>query len=51
MRPSGPWWTAGPGEDASRLRGAVFGPHEERLARTRAAYGPEGLFGPAAARP
>ncbi|MBL3669168.1 FAD-binding oxidoreductase [Streptomyces sp. M2CJ-2] len=42
---------AGLGEDASRLRGAVFGSHEERLARTRAAYDPEGLFGPAAARP
>ncbi|CUW25401.1 FAD-binding oxidoreductase [Streptomyces reticuli] len=42
---------AGLGEDASELRGAVFGAHEERLERTRAAYDPEGLFAPAARRP
>jgi FAD/FMN-containing dehydrogenase len=42
---------AGLGEDASELRGAVFGSHEERLERTRAAYDPEGLFAPAARRP
>ncbi|MFK4152718.1 FAD-binding oxidoreductase [Streptomyces fungicidicus] len=42
---------AGLGEDAGELRGAVFGSHEERLARTRAAYDPEGLFRSAARRP
>ncbi|MGW1541302.1 FAD-binding oxidoreductase [Streptomyces sp. NPDC002309] len=42
---------AGLGEDASRLRGAVFGAHEERLAGIRAAYDPEGLFAPAALMP
>lgn len=42
---------AGLGEDASELRGAVFGSHEERLEHTRAAYDPEGLFAPAARRP
>ncbi|CAM5600269.1 FAD/FMN-containing dehydrogenase OS=Streptomyces griseomycini OX=66895 GN=FHS37_005322 PE=3 SV=1 [Streptomyces griseomycini] len=42
---------AGLGEDASELRGAVFGSHEERLERTRAAYDPDGLFASAARRP
>ncbi|MFI9611963.1 FAD-binding oxidoreductase [Streptomyces sp. NPDC052023] len=42
---------AGLGEDASELRGAVFGSHEERLGRIRAAYDPEGLFAPAARMP
>ncbi|MFC8366909.1 FAD-binding oxidoreductase [Streptomyces sp. NPDC057239] len=42
---------AGLGEDAGELRGAVFGSHEERLERTRAAYDPEGLFRSAAYRP
>ncbi|MCX2925082.1 hypothetical protein [Streptomyces sp. NEAU-W12] len=42
---------AGLGEDASELRGAVFGSHEERLDALRAAYAPEGLFGAAAGRP
>lgn len=42
---------AGLGEDARELRGAVFGSHEERLERIRAAYDPEGLFAPAARRP
>ncbi|CAL9339831.1 Mitomycin radical oxidase [Streptomyces sp. enrichment culture] len=42
---------AGLGEDASALRGAVFGSHEERLERVRAAYDPDGLFAPAARRP
>lgn len=42
---------AGLGEDASGLRGAVFGSHEERLERTRAVYDPDGLFAPAARRP
>ncbi|MEV5518113.1 FAD-binding oxidoreductase [Streptomyces flaveolus] len=42
---------AGLGEDAGELHGAVFGSHEERLERTRAAYDPEGLFAQAARRP
>ncbi|WFB05763.1 FAD-binding oxidoreductase [Streptomyces sp. LX-29] len=42
---------AGLGEDASELRGAVFGSHEDRLERIRAGYDPEGLFAPAARRP
>ncbi|MBL1086562.1 FAD-binding oxidoreductase [Streptomyces actinomycinicus] len=42
---------AGLGEDASGLRGSVFGSHGERLERTRAAYDPEGLFASAAHRP
>ncbi|WNC02083.1 FAD-binding oxidoreductase [Streptomyces sp. CGMCC 4.7035] len=42
---------AGLGEDASELRGAVFGSHEERLERIRAGYDPEGLFVSAARRP
>ncbi|MFC4496163.1 FAD-binding oxidoreductase [Streptomyces ovatisporus] len=42
---------AGLGEDASELRGAAFGSHEERLERIRAAYDPEGLFARAARRP
>ncbi|MGP3949759.1 FAD-binding oxidoreductase [Streptomyces sp. 7N604] len=42
---------AGLGEDAQELRDAVFGSHEERLERIRAAYDPEGLFAPAARRP
>ncbi|MGR6974838.1 FAD-binding oxidoreductase [Streptomyces cynarae] len=42
---------AGLAEDASELRGAAFGSHEERLERIRAAYDPEGLFAPAARRP
>lgn len=42
---------AGLGEDADRLRGAVYGPHEERLRHVRAEYDPEGLFAPAARRP
>ncbi len=42
---------AGLGEDASELQGAVYGPHEERLERIRAAYDPEGLFARAAHRP
>ncbi|MFF4981319.1 FAD-binding oxidoreductase [Streptomyces sp. NPDC001046] len=42
---------AGLAEDAGELRGAVFGSHEERLERTRAAYDPEGLFAPAARMP
>jgi len=42
---------AGLGEDAGELRSAVYGSHEERLERIRAAYDPEGLFAPAARRP
>lgn len=42
---------AGLGEDAGELRGAVFGSHEERLERIRAAYDREGLFAQAARRP
>ncbi|MFJ4582428.1 BBE domain-containing protein [Streptomyces echinatus] len=42
---------AGLGEDASELRGAVFGSHAERLERIRAAHDPEGLFASAARRP
>ncbi|GAA0652088.1 hypothetical protein GCM10009535_33000 [Streptomyces thermocarboxydovorans] len=42
---------AGLGEDAGELRSAVYGWHEERLERVRAAYDPEGLFAPAARRP
>ncbi|GGX59115.1 FAD-binding oxidoreductase [Streptomyces minutiscleroticus] len=42
---------AGLGEDAADGRGAIFGSHEERLERIRAAYDPEGVFAPAARRP
>lgn len=42
---------SGLGDEADALRGAVYGPNEQRLAAIRAEYDPQDLFGSAALRP